>query len=497
MSDTNLNINIRAIDQASGQIQKIQNTLNNISHRTEDWGRSMRTAGREISQVGTTISLLGATITAPLLLAYNSAAQYSAGITRQIYEMKKSYTDLSFSIGQALLPIMERFTEFLRRLVDRWNQLSPIQQQHIIQTIYLTGVYSTLGGLTLKVFGDMIRLIGNVAILMSGIIANFGMLVKVLSVIGLIVAAVNLIPEAFQTVLDILERIYYRAVAVFHEIAAGVNTLRGKMKEALAEVDKANAAWYRAIIGPPSGGHGDMATSFKKTTDQINKAVESLKDFGVGYQDIMKLITKTGGLDKVVSGSAKSPGFLDGVKQQMEVLREQMGDFVQAGKQMVSDLASSMTNAMSTLFFDAFTGQLKNAHDVFVQWGNAILRTFTDMLAKMVVKWIISGIGNIFGGFGGGAPSAPANTKLGLNSFAVGTDYVPRDMVAMIHQGERIIPAAQNVKGSSGVQITISPVIQLWDASDVQRNQKMLTDIISQSIVQNGQMRQLIRKYGA
>lgn len=42
-----------------------------------------------------------------------------------------------------------------------------------------------------------------------------------------------------------------------------------------------------------------------------------------------------------------------------------------------------------------------------------------------------------------------------LPSFAVGTNYVPHDMVAKIHQGEMIVPAAQNNgrQSSGGVRI--------------------------------------------
>jgi len=44
----------------------------------------------------------------------------------------------------------------------------------------------------------------------------------------------------------------------------------------------------------------------------------------------------------------------------------------------------------------------------------------------------------------GGAASSGAWVNPDLPSFAVGTDYVPHDMIAYIHQGEKIIPAAQN-----------------------------------------------------
>jgi len=75
---------------------------------------------------------------------------------------------------------------------------------------------------------------------------------------------------------------------------------------------------------------------------------------------------------------------------------------------------------------------------------------------------------SLFGGGGGAAAGATAGSSMsaGFGVFATGTDYVPRDMLALIHQGEAIIPASENHDGS-GPQVYIDA--RGADAAAVQR----------------------------
>jgi hypothetical protein len=61
-----------------------------------------------------------------------------------------------------------------------------------------------------------------------------------------------------------------------------------------------------------------------------------------------------------------------------------------------------------------------------------------------------------------------------LPKFDVGTDYVPRDMAAIVHKGERIVPAAQNLRDrsagggrSGGIVLNSAPSIRIDARTDV------------------------------
>ena len=100
---------------------------------------------------------------------------------------------------------------------------------------------------------------------------------------------------------------------------------------------------------------------------------------------------------------------------------------------------------------------------MFMQLNNAIMTGINHTIAQNLAQSITgsashSSAGQGFLGlFGGGSGSSGGSSWLSSigswfaktfmgNSFAVGTDSVPHDMVAQIHAGERIIPAATNQK---------------------------------------------------
>ena len=163
--DTNLNIHVRGIDEYSATFQKVNQSFERVSQTLETAGRSMRSFGREINQVGNGMVMLGGAITAPLLLAYKDSAQYSAGITQQIEEMSSSFRNLQLSIGEALIPVMEKLVGVLKLIEEKWNSLGKAQQAHIVQSAFMAGQWALYSGIGLKVFGELNKVIGDVLLI--------------------------------------------------------------------------------------------------------------------------------------------------------------------------------------------------------------------------------------------------------------------------------------------------------------------------------------------
>lgn len=130
--------------------------------------------------------------------------------------------------------------------------------------------------------------------------------------------------------------------------------------------------------------------------------------------------------------------------------------------------AEQMQQSMSNLFFDVMQGNLKSLGDRFKQTIDRMVANFLAAKAATALFGDEFGKGGQVGGWVGqgldwisrqfsGAPSGAATvtdamrSDLWSGSYAEGTNYVPRTGLALVHQGEAIIPASQNGRGAQNV----------------------------------------------
>lgn len=126
---------------------------------------------------------------------------------------------------------------------------------------------------------------------------------------------------------------------------------------------------------------------------------------------------------------------------------------------------------IETLFSNAFSGM----EDALVNMVTKFKFSFSDLvtsiisdLARISIRQNITGplataLQSTLGGYlSSPTSSGGGNAAQGLKlpSFDVGTDYVPKDMIAMVHEGEMIVPKAFNaagggVTGRQGVVINV------------------------------------------
>jgi hypothetical protein len=140
-------------------------------------------------------------------------------------------------------------------------------------------------------------------------------------------------------------------------------------------------------------------------------------------------------------------------------------------KQYELQIQQSIQDGFATLFSDLMQGT-KNWKTAFLDAAKSIEKAIDDIVAKKLAAQLFGGgtgggdflssvTSFLFGAGGGSAAGAgsgldnPFLSMLGgIPAFDVGTPYVPRDTLALVHQGERIIPAAQNRYGAGQMSIT-------------------------------------------
>jgi len=230
-------------------------------------------------------------------------------------------------------------------------------------------------------------------------------------------------------------------------------------------------------------------------------SAQQLNDLLIQRQRIMETIDRMSLADsQPVDANQDSPMKAGGVglRESLDDAVKEYADFQATIAGATTELVGTMEDGFTTFFQDAFKGDLKSAEEYFKSFGQAVMDVVAQMIAKFIMLKMIK---SALGMFGGGAVDTVASLgggdTFGNMSFASGTPFVPNTGMALVHQGEAIVPRNENRAGGGGggVVINITPVIQAWDAQDVMRNKNVIKTVITQSIRDNSEVRKIIKAY--
>ena len=230
------------------------------------------------------------------------------------------------------------------------------------------------------------------------------------------------------------------------------------------EWERMPETWQQIVIAETAAATEAMnaADGIKRLNDMLG-ATESA---GIEKaRSDMELLTKA-----LNAGTIGEQQYLEAATARLDLTADKAKEVTSDMDEFAKSAAKNMQSSFADFLFDPFGDGTKSMASNFAK---SLQRMAADAAsAKLMAaifgdgkdnKGAISGFdwSKLFSGFSGstsssatGLSSLPSGV---LQSFDVGTDYVPHDMIAKIHKGERITPAKFNpANGGGNVSVEIN-----------------------------------------
>lgn len=202
---------------------------------------------------------------------------------------------------------------------------------------------------------------------------------------------------------------YEEVLAALPEVIRPVQTAQEEMVQAFLRSEKEAYAVVDDLM--KAAAESDKARLDALTADTFGRSMkEALKD--------IELLN-----DAYARGAIDVQTWAEAVKNATKKIKTPAEEAKEAAKELGFAFQSSFEDAIveGKKFSEVLRGLAKDVLRI------ALRRGITDRLGTSLGDKL----GDIF-------------KDIKIPGFAVGTDYVPRDMLAMVHKGERIVPAAEN-----------------------------------------------------
>lgn len=483
-SEKEIEIILRLRDEVTKTLTGVQSNIHKFSNAVKSLGLDMRKTGRQMSSIGSTMAMAGAAITAPLVAAYKEAGKFNAEIGHQLNQTANVFRRLSISIGEALLPVMRQLTDAVARSVGWWESLDKATRDKIVQNIFKLGKSLVILGAAFVVVGKSISFLANLAFLSSTLLSMNPVVLAI--AVGFVALAIAMW-KSKEAAVALLNTMQFLAPLV-----PALQMLRLSMGKTSEE-----------FFGKP----GDWAKIFDNFKEEVRTYMSMWKD----------LRGELFGRD-ADKNTAPPGNFFSGLKKGLQESLDALEKWADTGLQTAQKLFSGMQQFFQTLFYDAFTGQLKTAKDYFVAWGQQILKIFSDVLSDMVTYWIESQLWKIFGDkseksvipgvdlgiikvIGGGGKTGGSGAG---GAFAAG-GWIREPIVGLGlssgksytfgEKGPEYVSPNGQAGGETHIHYHSTVVVKAWDFADVYGHKAEIQGIINESLRRQGSVAKSVNKY--
>ncbi|MGH2512357.1 MAG: phage tail tape measure protein [Candidatus Limnocylindrales bacterium] len=400
--------------KSSGTIQLLLNQLTRLQGKVADIGVS----GKEFDSDWVTTT--------------QTAAQKSA-------ELQASISSMGDAIGGALLPAVSNLASAILPVVQGiadWMAQNPGLAAAIL------GIVGGLGALAaaLAVLGPIFGVIGAAIGAIGAVLAS-----PILLPIIAIVAAITLVVTHFKEfsagvgiVVNFVAGIIGNLVNIILTIVGAVGQVIG----AILGIPGAVVGWVGSIVGQALSVAGQVVSAVVGFAGNVVSTILSIP--------IRVLQWELAIAQQAVSLAGKVIGAVVGfagtvVSTILGLPGRAAAAWINIGGQVVS-LAGKIIGTVTSLvgqvvsWFLSIPGKLLGIVGAFVDLAGKIVSGFLGGLASLPGK-----VGDLLSKIPGVSlvGDIAHNVSGALPHFALGTDFVPADMIALIHQGEMILPPDQ------------------------------------------------------
>lgn len=253
----------------------------------------------------------------------------------------------------------------------------------------------------------------------------------------------------------------------------------------------------RAISGARGGLDKPYATEFEKQRDTLVLAgkLSELQSISGGQltaakRQLQAAEAQVKALDSMqAQGRAMLDSLSDNTKATLSIVDAitQLGAAIAAARvttsyaaaaPQVAQMTAGLQSQGRTAAYEQYGGGLNNATYAITPSGTVAIDVGNDWSAERIAAQATSNIAS-FAALGNTeavtAVQAWAKGR-GIPGFAVGTNYVPRDMLAQIHEGEAIVPKAYNpAAGGGSSNAKLEGLVEAL-TSEVKRLQTVVND---------------------